>query len=114
MTDQLALVGPATPPDLHLTKRQRFGLEFIARKPVSSEELGAALHEYRGTHPAQRACRWCKPEGAGMGARLREMNLVRFARALGVWYLLEQGRPEAPTPPIDDGAYDPASSEIPF
>lgn len=94
MPDQLALVGPATPPDLHLTKRQRFALEFIARRPVSSEELGAALHEYRGSHPAQRPCRWCQGEGAGMGSRLREDGLVRFARNLKVWYLVEAGRPE--------------------
>ena len=95
MSDQLALVGPATPPNLHLTKRQRFALEFIAHRPVSSEELGAALHEYRGTHPAQRPCRWCKAEGAGMGSRLRSDGLVRFARKLGVWYLEEDGRPKA-------------------
>jgi hypothetical protein len=95
VSDQLALVGPATPPDLKLTARQRFALEFIAHRPVSSEELGAALHEYRGAHPAQRPCRWCEAEGAGMGARLRQDGLVRFARYLKVWYLAEQGRPKA-------------------
>lgn len=100
MSDQLALVGPATPPDLHLTRRQRFALEFVAHRPVSSEELGAALHAYRqaegkGGHSVQTTCHWCRPEGAAMGARLRELKLVRFARKLGVWYLEEDGRPKA-------------------
>lgn len=104
MTDQLALVGPATPPDLHLTKRQRFALEFIAHRPVSSEELGAALHEYRAHeggrgHRAESRCDWCKAEGAHMGSRLREMKLVRFARYLSVWYLAEGGKPK-----VDRGA----------
>lgn len=106
MSDQLALVGPATPPDLHLTKRQRFALEFIAHRPVSSEELGAALHEYRGTHRAEQPCRWCQPEGAAMGSRLREDGLVRFARKLGVWYLEENGRPK----PVNGAQTD----EIPY
>ncbi len=114
MSDQLALVGPATPPELKLTKRQRFALEFVAHKPVSSEDLGAALHEYRGAHPVQRPCHWCKAEGSGMGSRLRELGLVKFARNLGVWYLVEQGRPAAPREAAGEGVYDPASSEIPF
>jgi hypothetical protein len=114
VSDQLSLVGPATPPNLRLTRRQRFALEFIARRPVSSDELGAALHEYRGTHAAQRTCHWCKPEGAGMGSRLRELGLVRFARNLGVWYLVEQGRPEAPAVVEVEGTYDPAAAEIPY
>ena len=100
MSDQLALIGLATPPDLKLTKRQRFALELIARKPLSSEELGAALHEYRMQdggrgHRAENRCRWCKAEGAHMGAALRRDGLVRFARALAVWYLEENGRPRA-------------------
>lgn len=94
VSDQLALVGPATPPDLKLTARQRFALEFIAQKPCSSEELGAALHEYRGTHAATTLCRWCQPEGAGMGSRLRDDGLVKFRRKLGVWYLVEHGAPK--------------------
>lgn len=114
MSDQLALVGPATPPDLKLTKRQRFAFELLARVPLSSEGLGAALHEYRGVHPATKSCRWCQPEGAGMGARLRELGLVRLARNLSVWYLVEQGRPEASPAPTAEGSYDPSSAEIPF
>lgn len=110
MTDQLALVGPATPPDLKLTKRQRFALEFIAQKPVSSEELGAALHEYRDAHPATKTCRWCEAEGASMGSRLRQDGLVRFARNLKVWYLVEKGRPERS---VAD-AQSAQSDEIPF
>lgn len=114
MTGQLSLVGPATPPELKLSKRQRFALEFIARRPVSSEELGAALHEYRRAHVAQKACRWCQAEGAEMGQRLRQDHLVRFARRLKVWYLVENGRPEAVASTSDPDSYDPACAEIPF
>ncbi|MDF2751629.1 MAG: hypothetical protein K0S82_11 [Gaiellaceae bacterium] len=100
MSDQLSLVGPSTPPDLKLTKRQRFSLEFIAHRPPSSEELGAALHEYRMQgggrgHRAENRCDWCQAEGAHMGNRLRQLKLVRFARGLGVWYLAESGKPKA-------------------
>lgn len=102
----MALVGPATPPDLKLTKRQRFAFELISRKPLSSEDLGAALHEYRGSHPFQRPCQFCRPEGAGMGSTLREKGLVRFARNLKVWYSLETGRPKP-----DRGAQ---TDEIPY
>ena len=98
MSDQLALVGPSTPPELKLTRRQRFALEFIHRRPVSSEELGAALHEFRMMeggrgHRAENRCDWCKPEGASMGSRLRTDGLVKFSRKLGVWYLREAGMP---------------------
>ena len=41
-----------------------------------------------------------------MGSRLREDGLVRFARHLKVWYLVEQGRPKrTPTFPLDDIPY---------
>lgn len=111
MPDQLALVGPATPPDLKLTKRQRFALELVARRPVSSEELGAALHEYRMQgggrgHRSEDRCRWCKAEGAHMGATLRKDGLVRFARYLSVWYLEENGRPR--------GSSGAQTDDIPF
>ena len=111
MSDQLSLVGPATPPDLHLTKRQRFALELIAHKPISSEELGASLHEYRMRgggrgHTAQTRCDWCKSEGAHMGSTLRKHGLVRFARNLTVLYLEEKCRPKG-----DRGSQ---TDEIPF
>lgn len=107
VNDQLALVGPATPPDVQLTRRQRFALEFIAHRPVSSEELGAALHQYRQGegkrgHDAAARCQFCQMEGAAMGKRLREDGLVRFARSLGVWYLVEDGRPKSVSSPQSD------------
>lgn len=100
MSDQLALVGPATPPELKLTRRQRFALELIAQRPMSSVDLGAALHEYRQQnggrgHGATSTCAWCDAEGAHMGATLRKHGLVRYARNLGVWYVAEDGRPKA-------------------
>jgi hypothetical protein len=117
--EQLALVGAATPPNLHLTRRQRFALEFIHHRPVSSEELGAALHQYRKGeggkgHDATERCDFCQVEGAGMGARLREFGLVRYARNLEVWYCVEDGRPGAEPARQPEGTYDPASQEIPF
>jgi len=111
VSDQLALVGTPTPPDLRLTKRQRFALELIARLPLSSESLGAALHERRRAeggkgHSATTTCQFCKSEGAHMGATLRKKGLVRFARNLAVWYAEENGRPRP-----DRGAQ---TDEIPF
>jgi len=108
MSDQLALAetGVATPPELRLTRRQRFALEFIAQKACSSEDLGAALHEYRDAHSVTSGCQFCRPEGAAMGARLRQFGLVRWSRKLGVWYLVEVGMPKP-----DRGAQ---TDEIPF
>ena len=117
--DQLALVGAATPPELKLTERQRFALEFIHHLPCSSKQLGAALHERRlqgggRGHRAEKTCDFCQMEGSGMGASLREKGLVKYARSLGVWYCVEDGRPGALPAPQAEGTYDPASSDIPF
>ena len=113
---QLSLSGPSTPPDLKLRPRQRFALEILFETPLSSEELGARLHERRQAeggrgHLRHTRCDWCKPEGAGMGNRLRELGLVRFSRKLDLWYTLEKGMPDKPKPEIDRGAQ---TDEIPF
>lgn len=98
---QLSIEGTGipTPPETRLTKRQRFALELIGQLGyMTSEELGASLHEYRGAHPATRTCTFCRPEGAHMGASLREKGLVRMKRDRG-WYVvgLEAPRPSGPS-----------------
>lgn len=110
---QMALdgTGVPTPPDVKLTKRQRFALELIGRLGyVSSEQLGSALHEYRSAHRATTACTFCRPEGAAMGASLREKGLVRLKRAKG-WYVVGEKPPAVPVPA---GAYDPSTAPIPY
>ena len=113
MLDQLSFAetGAATPPELKLTRRQRFALELITHTPLSSENLGAALHEYRMKeggkgHDARRPCQFCRAEGAHMGDALRKKKLVRFARNLAVWYSEDKGRPKT--------ARELATTDIPF
>jgi hypothetical protein len=94
--------GVAVPPGLYLTPRQRLVLDLIAERPRSSEEIGAHVHASRGAHRASARCEWCRSEGAALGSRLREHGLVRFARKLGVWYLVETGLPRRQGAPDDD------------
>ena len=119
MSDQLALVGAATPPELKLTERQRFALEFIHHLPCSSEQLGAALHERRlqgggRGHRAEKTCDFCQMEGSGMGASLREKGLVKYARSLGVWYCVEDGRPTSSPTRTNSNGHDPQTADIPY
>ena len=99
MSDQGALFGIKVPPDVKLTEKQWFALEMIATKPVSSSDLGVALHRRRGCSYCQpdRPCAFAAPEGADMGAALRSKGLVRYTRKLGVWYLVESGMPKRRT-----------------
>jgi hypothetical protein len=92
---QGALFGVTVPPGLKLGSRQMFALESLGAGPLSSEQLGVAIH-------ARRRCDYCKPdrpcqfvqtEGAEVGASLRRHGLARFSRKRGVWYLVETGLP---------------------
>lgn len=110
--------GVATPPELRLTRRQRFALEIVAEKePVGEEELGAYLHELRAIeekgsgHDHLSVCRFCRQEGRAMLVRLREFGLVRQSRKLGGWRLESSSVREL----LKRGApYDPDEAEIPF
>ena len=107
MTQQLDLTGqPAlVAPDVRLTHRQRMALEYIGHHaPVSSDELGALLHEDRRArggrgHSSDERCEWCPDEGKQMGAALRLKGLVRFRRGDGGgWYLANA--PAGQTTPV--------------
>lgn len=86
----------ATCPDAdkhrRLTARQELALAFIAKTgTVSSDELGAVLHEDRRArggrgHDRDERCDYCATEGADMGRRLRELGLVTKRRGVdGGW-----------------------------
>lgn len=103
-------VQPARDPDA-LTDRQQLALEFIGRyQPVSSDELGAFLHEDRlrrggkGHHRDSR-CDWCQSEGSQMGDSLKGRGKVIRKKTIG-WVLPEYqavptgtDRPDAPPNP---------------
>ena len=92
---QGSLFGLTVPPGLKLGARQMLALESLAERPLSSEQIGIAIH-------ARRRCDYCKPErpcqfvsveGAEVGASLRKHGLTKFSRKRGVWYLVETGLP---------------------
>lgn len=95
MTVQLALLGDPvtiTPDGTPLTPRQQHVLDYIAASPDGRDaaEIGAMLHELRGTHrPGYERCRWCAEEGLGVlrSARLRAL-LIR--RRTGMWQLRDK------------------------
>lgn len=103
-----------------LTDRQSLALELIREHaPMSSDELGAYLHEDRMRrggrgHAAVTTCGYCQQEGLNMGGRLRELGLVRFSRKAGGWYDAEQGIPQGRSTGTGETSLDPADSEIPF
>ncbi len=82
---QLALI----PKPVKLTERQQAALDFIvANQPVTSEELGAFLHEIRMQtggrgHDREARCRYCSGEGAQTARALRRHKLVVQKRQLG-------------------------------
>jgi hypothetical protein len=92
VTDQPALFGVSIPPGLRLGPNQHLVLEMLAERPCSSEELGAAIHARRHDQP-EHFCDFCAGEGASVASSLRSHRLVKHARKLGVWYLVEKGRP---------------------
>ena len=118
MTDQLSLdgTGTPTPPELRLTTRQRYALEIVSeREPISSERLGAYLHELRALeekgsgHDHESVCRFCRQEGRSMGDRLREFGLVAYSTKYHGWRLATSKLRR-----FANADYDPATSEIPF
>ena len=95
----------ATCPDAdkhrRLTERQELALGYIKEHgPVSSDELGAILHQHRlfgggrGHHRDER-CDYCGDEGSQMGKRLRELGLVTKSAGLdGGWILAAKDEPK--------------------
>lgn len=84
-------VPPAKDPDA-LTDRQQLGLEFIAQhQPVSSDELGAFLHQDRlerglKGHGRDERCDFCTGEGREMGEALKRRGKVIRKKTIG-WVL---------------------------
>ena len=108
MSVQPTLFGdaPAPPPELH--PRQQLVLDTLraaGHDGLHADEVGAAIHEYRGRHDRGTRCDYCAREGGQVLKRLRELGHVRRDRH-GNWYALDL--------PEREGAYDPATAEIPF
>lgn len=107
---QLTITGEFEEPAVRLTDRQEFARAAIERLgPIAADELGALLHERRGRHGAEERCRWCCQEGKTAGRELRAKGLVTLRRGEG-WVL----RGAQTAAGARDGAYDPATAEIPF
>lgn len=94
MDEQLDLAGGSHPHGVNLTPRQDAAFAFVRdHGPVSSDELGAFLHEYRRDaggrgHDRDTRCDYCREEGADMGGVLRSKGLVERRRGperLLVW-----------------------------
>lgn len=87
MSDQLALIEPPPKP---LPDRQQYALEEIGRAGhdgLSSDAIGALLHERRGKHHRDDRCRWCAKEGRQVALALDAKELVRYRGRLKVWQL---------------------------
>ena len=119
MDEQLPLAGVGEPEPVvgvSLTHRQGLALRFIVEHgPVTSDELGAMLHDERRSrggrgHDADERCEWCAEEGSQMGATLRAKELVRFRRGeRGGWYAPKLGEPHGPA----DERHDPSTAPLP-
>jgi hypothetical protein len=105
MTDPLQLFNqPATPT---LTDRQQHALNTIqtaGQDGIHADELGAALHQLRGTHKAGARCLYCGQEGVQMTRRLRDLGLVRYRAKLKTWVAVETAGDEPiPADHVGDG-----------
>lgn len=100
MDEQLDLEGGAHPHGVPLTRRQDLAYAFVREHgPVTSDELGAFLHEVRlgnggSGHAMGVRCDYCTSEGADMGGVLRQKGLVERRR--GVERLLVWVAADAP------------------
>lgn len=105
-------VPPAKDPGA-LTDRQQLALEFIGKhQPVSSDELGAFLHEDRMSrggkgHGRDERCDWCPGEGREMGEALRRRDCVVRKKSVG-WCLAGFSPERSGT-----SGYDPETSDFP-
>lgn len=96
---------PVAPPRDHhaLTDRQQRALEYVGKQqPVSSDELGAFLHEDRMRrggkgHGRDERCEYCAGEGREMGEALKRHGRVVRKKTIG-WVL-----PDYRAEPVDVG-----------
>lgn len=85
---------PAPAPKLG--PRQQLVLDAIAATEpdgVTADEVGALIHEHRGTHDRDSRCDFCAKEGNGVLRRLTQLEVVTRRRADGRWHLRNAPRP---------------------
>jgi hypothetical protein len=100
------------PPGVKMTPRLRCALEHIAaRQPVTNDELGARLHEFKRDggkpwgHARDNRCKFCHDEGRSAGSSLRSKRLVVWKKNRGwclVGYKPGRARTGGPTGLPDD------------
>lgn len=90
---QTSLFGDEQAEGPRLTDRQRFALERMLRhrEGLTTDELGALLHERKGVHADWQRCQWCSKDGLGVLRALRKKELV-VRRRSGQWQLTKVGR----------------------
>ena len=79
MTEQLDMFGGSAALERSpLTERQAFALDEITKADggLASDELGAVLHERRGSHERGVRCHFCSTEGREVGRRLKGLGFV--------------------------------------
>lgn len=94
---------PPTSPKLG--DRQKLALALLeAAEPdgLTTDQLGARIHEHRGTHDHKSRCDWCESEGNDVLRSQGLKPLVVRRRADGRWHPRNP-----PSPPDDNG-------DIPF
>lgn len=97
---QLGLLGEVeVEAEGRLTERQRSALEVVGRlQPVAADEIGAALCERRGKHPADQRCDWDAQSGREVLRALQRKGLVTRKRDAG-WVLVGYTPPRETAPP---------------
>lgn len=74
-------------PEPKLTGRQAFALGVLrdaGADGLTPVVLGAALHDWSGTHPSGRVCEWCHSAGSDVLRALRKKGLARQRRPRGL------------------------------
>lgn len=84
MNEQLAIDGRSEPVDVTLTSRQAEALRIVREHgTIASDELGAELHAWQGSHPVGQRCAWCQAAGVEVGRALRRKGLVTYRHRAG-------------------------------
>lgn len=100
MTKQLDVFGgeniaATAPKQRELGKRQQFALQLIRDNDgLTSDEVGARIHAWRGKHHPDSRCDFCGQEGKSVLRSLRARGLV-VRRQSGEWTVPGK-RPSAP------------------
>lgn len=81
-----------------LTERQQVALDAItvADGGLPSDEIGAVLHEWRGSHDRGTRCSFCTSEGRQLAVRLKQLGRVVQRRG-GMWQAVRPLDTEGPS-----------------